>query len=200
MGLLEAIPKFARLNKLVRANILTASSEEDDVVEEIRKQPTKEDIRSVKDANLITSETRPGYHIPVLDIDFDAAMVKSSTEGHFHLYLNREMPWETYLKLLEALTAAGIIQAGFLAGAKERRYSSVRLPHIDKNNPEDNVIDVEEYRKIKASGETKKAMGNMTDFANKFGGNWSPEKIEELLGSLELESAQGKLDTQIDPW
>lgn len=189
MGLLEALPKFARLNRLVRATLLTDSCDEEELIKEVRKQPVNEDIRNVKDANLITSESRPGRHIPVLDIDFEAALIPSTTEGHYHLYLDVEMPWPKYVALLEALNAAGIIQDGFLAGAKERGYSSLRLPHIDKNNHEQNVADPEHYRKLMAEREREVKLEVMAGYLNTLGGligsaKWTPEKLEKVIIAL----------------
>lgn len=72
-------------------------------------------------------------HRPVLDIDFPAKLIPSSTEGHFHLYLDKEMPWSTYEKLLAALAEAGIIEEGYAKASIARRYSTVRLPWEKKD-------------------------------------------------------------------
>ena len=73
-------------------------------------------------------------HRPVLDIDFPAALVPSTTPGHFHLYLDRLMSWRMYEQLLEALADAGIIERGYATASTERGYSSVRLPWVSKES------------------------------------------------------------------
>lgn len=76
--------------------------------------------------------THGGLHRPVLDIDFDAALLPSSTKGHFHLYLDKPMPWADYAKLIAVLAEVGIIEPGYAAATFDRGYSSVRLPWINK--------------------------------------------------------------------
>lgn len=75
-------------------------------------------------------------HRPVLDIDFPAALVRSSTPGHSHLYLDLLMAWPKYLALLEALADAGIIEKGYLEASRQRGYSAARLPWIIKPGTE----------------------------------------------------------------
>lgn len=79
------------------------------------------------------------YHRPVLDIDFPVKVIPSSTEGHFHLYMDIEMPWPKYKKLLEALSEAGIIEPGYAEASINRMATHVRLPWIKKSSPEDSV-------------------------------------------------------------
>lgn len=93
----------------------------------------------IEKANLITSKVERypygvEYHRPVLDIDFDAELLPSSTPGHWHLFLNKQMPKADYFDLLRALARAGIIQHGFKDSAIDRGASSVRLPWIKKND------------------------------------------------------------------
>jgi len=88
----------------------------------------------IDQAHVITSIAGGGReaHRPVLDIDFPAAVIASSTPGHFHLYLDKEMPWGTYRELLRALEAAGLVEPGYVGASIERQYTSVRLPWIRK--------------------------------------------------------------------
>lgn len=72
------------------------------------------------------------FHMPVLDIDFPAALVPSSTPGHYHLYLNRKMTWKQYRLLLWVLSVTGIIEQGFYAASVKRGYSAARLPWARK--------------------------------------------------------------------
>lgn len=73
-------------------------------------------------------------HRPVLDLDFDVRVVPSSTPGHHHLYIDRFLRWDQYLALLEALATAGIVQHGFVKGARDRGHTAVRVPWVRKGD------------------------------------------------------------------
>lgn len=81
----------------------------------------------------------PGHqeavHAPVLDLDFPAHLVPSSTPGHFHLFLDKELPWPVYEKLLRALAEAGIIEQGYAEASIKHQASYVRLPGIKREVP-----------------------------------------------------------------
>lgn len=96
-------------------------------------------VSSLDEANLVSSEVDHRWakdHKPVLDIDFPAWLVPSSTEGHFHLYLDKEMSWDQYKKLLNALADVGILQEGYVNVSIERKATHVRLPWIKKHTVE----------------------------------------------------------------
>lgn len=81
-----------------------------------------------------------GHHRPVLDIDFEARLLPSSTPGHFHLYLDGiSIPENEYMYLLTALARCGIISDGYLRYSTERGYTAVRTPgnHKPAPKPED---------------------------------------------------------------
>jgi homocysteine S-methyltransferase len=69
---------------------------------------------------------------PVFDIDYPARLVPSTTPGHWHLYLDRDVPWDKYEKVLEAMADAGLIEEGFVAAAKKGKGTFVRPPHVKK--------------------------------------------------------------------
>jgi hypothetical protein len=73
-------------------------------------------------------------HRPVLDLDLPAQLIPSSTPGHFHLYLDVELSHSTYMDLLTALAAAGIIERGYADASRERGYTAVRLPWVRKDD------------------------------------------------------------------
>lgn len=84
-------------------------------------------------ALLVSSLCEDGSHAPVLDIDFGAQLIPSTTNGHFHLYLDKKMSWEKYRQLLEALYEAGIIQRGFYEMTLERKQSLVLAPGKERH-------------------------------------------------------------------
>lgn len=88
----------------------------------------------IEEANVVTSEADglPGWHYPVLDLDFYCELVPSSTPGHFHLYLDRAIQWADYEALLDALADADIIERGYAEAAMRRKRTDVRLPWISK--------------------------------------------------------------------
>ena len=88
----------------------------------------------VEKANVITSmvEENVLHHKLIIDLDLPAKLVPSTTEGHFHLYIDHEIPKDTYFKLLEAMVEAGLVEEGYLNAAAERGYTAVRLPWIKK--------------------------------------------------------------------
>lgn len=95
---------------------------------------SKHDVEpDIEKAHLLLSlENGTGMHRPVLDIDFPVHVEPSSTPGHFHLFLDKPMPWHQYEKLLYALANAGIIEYNYASVSGQRGYTSVRLPWIRK--------------------------------------------------------------------
>jgi hypothetical protein len=92
---------------------------------------------SEEKANLVSSLIDDGdehtrMHAPVLDIDMPCRLVPSTTEGHFHLYIDKAMTWERYALLLNALMRAGIIEEGFYKMSMKREATFVRKPGVEK--------------------------------------------------------------------
>jgi len=104
-------------------------------VEEVRPVAT-----SWLDATVITSEVAhprpelPNAHKVALDIDFPIKVVPSSTPGHGHLYIDKEMSWEDYLKLMEVMVEVGLLEEGYLGASRQRGFTSLRLPWIKKGD------------------------------------------------------------------
>ncbi|MFE5288116.1 hypothetical protein ACFRAQ_24375 [Nocardia sp. NPDC056611] len=65
-----------------------------------------------------------------------AALVPSSTEGHYHLYIDHPMTWDAYRHLLEALVVVGIVQPGYLHASESRGYAALRVPWLHKESKE----------------------------------------------------------------
>lgn len=71
-------------------------------------------------------------HKPVLDIDLPICAEESSTEGHWHLIIDKEMPESIYFELLDAMLKANILEKGFVDAAKSRGASWIRTPWTKK--------------------------------------------------------------------
>jgi hypothetical protein len=101
-----------------------------------------EGVTDIEHANLITSIVDTGVpsrlggrlaqHKVVIDVDLPVKVIESSTPGHFHLFIDHAMEWSTYVALLEALAAAGIVEPGYFAAAVGRGHTAVRLPWVRK--------------------------------------------------------------------
>lgn len=88
----------------------------------------------LEEANLITSrvEGDPDTHKLILDIDFPVKVIPSSTPGHFHLYLDKEIDTFALENILYVLASARIIEPGYAQSSMQRGYTAVRLPWIKK--------------------------------------------------------------------
>jgi hypothetical protein len=100
----------------------------------------------INDADLVISRGND-MHYPVIDLDVPAMLIKSTTEGHSHLYINVAVPWTRYVRLLEALVWAGIVEPGYVNAAIARGYSAARLPWIRKNKENETI---EEKNNVRA--------------------------------------------------
>ena len=78
--------------------------------------------------------TGTGLHRPALDLDMGALLVQSSTPGHHHLYIDKQMPWGDYEKLLKVLAEVGIIQRGYADASIKRKRSRLRTPWTRKES------------------------------------------------------------------
>lgn len=97
---------------------------------------TSEDAEAadnIQAANIITSEVVGSeMHRPVLDIDMPVKLIPSSTEGHFHLLIDKEVSWDDYMRLLWVMADIGIVEEGYASASQERGYTAVRLPWVKK--------------------------------------------------------------------
>lgn len=105
-------------------------------VDELDYNPSTADYQFVQDeeqANLVTSATGSGdYHLPVLDLDVPHTLVPSSTPGHAHLYLDVAVPWDKYVRVLDAMAAAGLLEYGYVEASKNKGATMVRKPGVTK--------------------------------------------------------------------
>lgn len=84
-------------------------------------------------ANLVGSMTQeddfgPSHHMPAIDIDLPCQLFESRTPGHFHLYIDKEMPHGDYMKLLKVLAEVGIIEYGYAEVSMARGQTFLRKP------------------------------------------------------------------------
>lgn len=107
------------------------------------RQPLADRIQCTEDeATLVSSRVKydglaadffgDNWHMPVLDIDYSAHLVESSTPGHYHLYLNQAIEWNDYKKLLKCMERCGLLQPGFVRNSIRRGASFARLPGVLK--------------------------------------------------------------------
>jgi len=71
-------------------------------------------------------------HLPLLDLDFEAALIPSSAPGHYHLYLDKPMPEEKYRSFIKALFDHGIIAEGNYNQMERKGRMFLRLPWVKK--------------------------------------------------------------------
>lgn len=87
-------------------------------------------------ANMVSSDIQgtEKLHAPVLDLDFPAFLIESSTAGHYHLYLDKPVTWYRYKRLLRAMYKAGLINKGWYKTSKRRKATFLRLPEVQKSS------------------------------------------------------------------
>jgi hypothetical protein len=74
-----------------------------------------------------------GYRTPgadtmsaIFQLIVPAKLVPSSTEGHFHLYLETEMDWPDYLRLMRAMVEAGLLEKEWVDMNERRKMAMLR--------------------------------------------------------------------------
>jgi len=85
-----------------------------------------------KKANIVASRRADGSHMPTLDIDHPVFVDPSSTEGHFHLFIDVPMTWRSYRRLLKALYLGGVIGRNHYWRSLNLGASFVRPPGVRK--------------------------------------------------------------------
>lgn len=82
-----------------------------------------------------TEHLSGGVHVLAIDIDLPCYLVKSTTPGHYHFYVNAAITWKDYTALLRALSDAGIIEEGYVQASLARGHTDLRLPWVKKQQP-----------------------------------------------------------------
>lgn len=115
-----------------------------DLYERHREMGNARTEQSVEKANLLSSEVRTDVHMPVIDCDYGIQAIASTSPGHYHLYIDRELTWPQYKALLEGFYKAGLIEKRWYENAIRDKRTYVRLPHVKKQPrpPQAEPIDV----------------------------------------------------------
>lgn len=92
----------------------------------------KPPVVPLSEANVASSLLTNGRHAPCIDLDIEAVLLPSSSEGHSHLYINHELTWKQYKRLLKVMRDVGLVQDGFYRSALRRGCTLLRLPHVRK--------------------------------------------------------------------
>ena len=66
------------------------------------------------------------WHLPCIDIDHPLEVRESTTPGHFHLLIGKPMEWTRYVKLLDALADAGLVERGYVEASENRGQTFIR--------------------------------------------------------------------------
>jgi hypothetical protein len=88
-------------------------------------------------------------HVVAIDLDIPAVLIPTSTPGHSHLLIDKELTWEEYSTLLNALAAAGIIEEGYNEISQKRKRTDLRTPWTVK--PNQLMTNTEEHRQFQRS-------------------------------------------------
>jgi hypothetical protein len=87
-----------------------------------------------REVNVITSKVNGRRkHKVVLDLDYDAALIPTSTPGHFHLLIDKDVDEDAYEDFLLACHNIGLIADGNLNQWSMHRRQFLRLPHVRKS-------------------------------------------------------------------
>ncbi len=99
----------------------------------ITSEVDEEDVLMITKDGRMVSTAEEKFHAPVLDLDFPAMLIPSTTPGHFHLYLDTYIPHDKYMDLLDALAEARIIESGYSAASQKNGFTAVRAPWVKKD-------------------------------------------------------------------
>ena len=93
----------------------------------------REEVSSMADADIITSQIENSkMHTIMLDLDVPAKLIRSTTAGHSHLYIDVPVCWPRYKLLLEALALAGVLEPAYVEHSKTKGFTALRLPWVKK--------------------------------------------------------------------
>lgn len=100
------------------------------------KYVSRVEVSDENEANAVSSELAGdgrGTHTVMVDIDLPAQLIRSSTEGHYHLYVDiPPVSWEKYEAWLKASVEIGLIEEGYQRASSERKATFLRVPWVKK--------------------------------------------------------------------
>lgn len=144
-------------------------------------------------ANLISSRCTSGKHAPVIDIDVPMYVVPSSKLGHGHLYIDKEITWAQYTRILKALVSAGIVEEGYLEASMERGFTAVRPIGVTKQGAPRGVDVLKENATLRKKVYDKDVE---IDHLLKELENGIPNAILEEVARLKVELKNSKRETE----
>lgn len=59
-------------------------------------------------------------------------IVRETSPGKHHLYVDAVIPWSAYAVLLQMLGAVGVLEKGYVSASLARGYTALRLPWVSK--------------------------------------------------------------------
>lgn len=105
----------------------------------IRRIPVPESLRPlrariVKEGQSVDQRepTHDERHLPIFDIDHPCVLIPSTTEGHYHLIIDRPMSQSNYLLLMDTMVTVGLVQEGYARAARKRTAAWLRTPWTRK--------------------------------------------------------------------
>jgi len=101
-----------------------------------RQRKNRKQVLDSSQANLISSKTVDGRHMPILDLDFPHHFEESTTKGHTHLYIDVPMSRTKLFGLVLVLWWCGVIEMGHAVWTLRRGASFVRVPGVEKTEQE----------------------------------------------------------------
>ena len=138
----RALQRFKTLPEWLRSNLLYRKplSQDSEGTEKFDRWTavTEADRATPESANVISSvlydDGDTKIHLPLIDLDIEHFYVGSSTEGHGHLYINKQLTHEQYGKLLYALREAELIGEGIIKQYERDGGTTLRIPGVTKND------------------------------------------------------------------
>lgn len=106
----------------------------------VREHERRREVNGLALAEAISSEdVKTGKHHVLIDIDRPCALIPSTSNDHYHLYIQMGsmgdgLDWPDYAELLRALAKAGVIEQGYADVSIRRKATFVRLPWIRKGH------------------------------------------------------------------
>jgi len=80
-----------------------------------------------------------GTHYLMLDLDHEHWYHESSTPGHGHLVIKKQLELYQLIEIINVLVKHGILQEGIKMQVDDRGCLTLRMPGMKKDVPEDNM-------------------------------------------------------------